>query len=303
MGQSQAEGVLHSLHNLLPTRDLVLDDGRLLERFVNHQDQDAFAELVARHGPLVLGVCRRVLHDPHDADDVFQATFLVLARKARSIRKPGSLSCYLHGVAYRLALKLKASAGRRRALERRVPPAESKVDLDLSWREVRALIDEELQRLPENQRQPLVLCYLEGQTQDEAASQLGWSRGTLKRRLECGRERLRLRLSRRGVTLGAGLFAAALTASTTRDAVNASLRRATVRVSLESQAGGAQALTPSRAGLLAESALRSVLPVRMKLGLMVMVMIGVGATAAGVLLSANPATVITAWPCLLMVAC
>jgi RNA polymerase sigma factor (sigma-70 family) len=289
MAHSNAEGVLRGLHDLVSSRGSIADDRQLLERFVGHEDQDAFAELVARHGPLVLGVCSRVLHDPHDADDVFQATFLVLVRKARSIRKPGSLSCYLHGVAYRLALKLKASAGRRRTHERRVTPVDARLDPDLSWREVRALIDEELLRLPATQRLPLVLCYLEGQTQDEAARQLGWSRGTLKRRLECGRERLRLRLTRRGVTLGAGLFAAAVTASTTRGAINAALRRATVTAGLQFQAGGKGVPGASRAVVLAETALRTLLPVRMKLGVILIVMLGFGVGAAGLMLGEAPA--------------
>src|SRR5262249_35280812 len=154
-----------------------------------------------------------------DAEDVFQATFLVLARKAATIRKPESLSCYLHGVAYRLAIKAKTEADRRRRHERRASTTGETEDTDLSWREVRAMIDEELQHLPENLRLPLVLCYLEGETQDEAARRLGWPRGTLKRRLERGRDRLRVRLSRRGVTLGGGLFAVVLTESATRGAV------------------------------------------------------------------------------------
>jgi DNA-directed RNA polymerase specialized sigma24 family protein len=105
MANSQAEHVLRQLHDLLESGGAPPDDGRLLQRFVAQRDQDAFAELVARHGPLVLGLCRRVLRDAHDAEDVFQATFLVLAKKAAAIRKPESLSCWLHGVAYRLAVK------------------------------------------------------------------------------------------------------------------------------------------------------------------------------------------------------
>ena len=281
MSHPQAEDVLRSLNNLLKSGGTPADDGRLLERFVRQHDQDAFAELVARHGPLVFGLCRRVLRDAHDAEDVFQATFLVLARKAASIRKPASLSCYLHGVAYRLALKLKAEAARRRAHEQRVSPAFRAEESDLSWHEVRALIDEELQRLPPAQRLPLILCYLEGQTQDEAARQLGWPRGTLKRRLERGRERLRLRLSRRGVSLGAGLFAAALTASTARGALPVLLRMATVRASMRFQLDEGGAIAATQPGLLAEAALKTALPAKLKLGAMLILMLGCVSAAAG----------------------
>jgi RNA polymerase sigma factor (sigma-70 family) len=245
--------------------------------------------LVARHGPLVFGLCRRVLRDAHDAEDVFQATFLVLARKAASIRKPASLSCYLHGVAYRLALKVKAQAARRRAHEQRVSPACGAEESDLSWHEVRALIDEELQRLPSTERLPLILCYLEGQTQDEAARQLGWPRGTLKRRLERGRERLRLRLSRRGVSLGAGLFAAALSASTTRGAVPVLLRMATVCASMRFRLDEAGAVAATQPGLLVEAALKTMLPAKLKLGAVLLLLLGCVSAAAGLAIQPTPA--------------
>jgi RNA polymerase sigma factor (sigma-70 family) len=204
MADSGAESVLGHLSRWLDARQTSQDDGRLLERFVLQRDEQAFAELMARHGPLVFGLCRRVLQNVQDAEDVFQATFLVLARKAATIHKPESLSCWLHGVAYRLALKAKAETQRRRFHEREAVSVRNSDEDDLSWREMRGVIDEELQRLPEKQRLPLVLCYLEGLTQDEAARRLNWPRGTLKRRLESGREKLRLRLTQRGISLGTG---------------------------------------------------------------------------------------------------
>ena len=173
MGDSRAGQVLGHLHHWLGSAATPLDDGRLLERFVHQRDEDAFAGLVSRHGPLVFGLCRRLLGNLQDAEDVFQATFLVLARKAATIRKPESLSCWLHGVAYRLALKAKDEANKRRLHERQAAPLADSADSDLSWREVRGLLDEELQRLPEKQRLPLILCYLEGLTQDEASRRLG----------------------------------------------------------------------------------------------------------------------------------
>src|SRR5262249_30053195 len=137
-------------------------DARLLERFVRQHDGEAFADLVRRHGPMVLGVCRRVLDDAHEAEDVFQATFLVLARKADAIRQGESLGSWLYGVAYRTALRARAEAARRRALAWEaddMPPSDPAAEA--AWRELRPLLDAELQRLPEKYRAPVVLCYLE----------------------------------------------------------------------------------------------------------------------------------------------
>src|SRR5262245_27405760 len=170
-------------------------DAELMERFINAHDEAAFARLVERHGPLVLGVCRRVLQNHHDAEDAFQATFLVLARQARHIRRRGALASWLYKVAYRLAVKLRASSERRRQLECQPPPARQKSADDLiTWGDLRMVLDEELDRLPEKYRGPLLLCCLAGQTREEAAEQLGWTLGTLKMRLERGRQLLRARL-------------------------------------------------------------------------------------------------------------
>src|SRR5947209_5401395 len=184
-------------------------DQQLLERFVRQQDEAAFTALLERHGPMVLGVCRRALHDEHLAEDVLQATFLVLARNAGAVRKRPSLGSWLHGVAVRLARKAwaeAARAGRADARPRPEPPPGPAAEA--SWREVRHILDDELQRLPESYRLPLVLCYLEGRTRDEAAAQLGWTPGRLKGLLERGRERLRARLVRRGLALPAGVLLA-----------------------------------------------------------------------------------------------
>src|SRR5262245_28043277 len=175
-------------------------DAQFLERFASHRDEAAFAALVRRHGPMVLGVCRRVLRHADDAEDAFQATFLVLAQKAATIRKRPALGSWLYGVALRVARK--ARSGRRpppgpEGLPMTAPDASTA----LTVAELQSGIDEELGRLPERCRAPLVLCYLQGQTQDEAARQLGWSKATLRRRLGRGRELLRLRLARRGLSL------------------------------------------------------------------------------------------------------
>jgi RNA polymerase sigma factor (sigma-70 family) len=217
------------------------DDRRLLERLTASRDEAAFAELVRRHGPLVLGVCRRVLRDAHDAEDAFQATFLVLARKAASISKRASVGGWLYQVAYHAALKARADAAARRRREQRAgrrPPADP-LD-ELSGRELLAVLDEELSRLPERERAPLVLCYLEGRTRDEAARELGCPLGTLKRRLEAGRGRLRERLSRRGLALPAALLAAGVAGP----AVPAALAAETARAA----AGGAAPAVTALAG-------------------------------------------------------
>ncbi len=213
-------------------------DQHLLARFVWQHDEAAFAALMERHGPMVLGVCRRVLHDEHLAEDVLQASFLVLARSAKAIRKRPSVASWLHGVALRLARKAKAEAARAGRGDTRPQPEPPPGPVaEASWREVRRILDEELQRLPESYRLPLVLCYLEGRTRDEAAAQLGWAPGRLKGLLERGRERLRGRLIRRGLAPAAG--AALLAESALAAPVPPLLAVATLRAALRLGAGEA----------------------------------------------------------------
>jgi len=187
-----------------PTADAVL-----LSRWVQQRDEAAFAALVARHGPMVLGVCQRVFGDAHEAEDVFQATFLILARKALSLRRPEALACWLHGVAARLARKARAAARRRVGCSRvlSMEPADSHPDPLhlLTVREMLGLIDTEIRALREVYRLPILLCDLEGRTQEEAAQVLGWTPGSLRGRLLRGRARLKARLARRGLTLPAGI--------------------------------------------------------------------------------------------------
>ena len=175
-------------------------DQHLLERFVSQQDEAAFAALVERHGSMVVSVARNVLNHPQDAEDVFQATFLVLARRAGSIRKLSSVGSWLHGVAYRLAHNAKRAALARNRVESHAPARVSAESPDdLTWRELRAILHEEMERLSDKYRAPLVLCYLEGMTQDKAAEHLRLPEGTLRGRLERARLLLRGRLSRRGL--------------------------------------------------------------------------------------------------------
>jgi len=210
-----------------------LSDAMLLERFVNGREESAFVTLVERHGPLVEGVCRRLLRDDHDAEDVYQATFLVLARKASSVPWRGSVGGWLRAVAHRLALHARADLGRRRmheslvsGLERRAirrgEPERSRFGLhehyhplvdpaaELERRDLRRLIEDELGQMPEKYRAPVLLCDLEGRTHQEAARKLGWPAGSMSRRLERARVLLRQRLSDRGISLGVALIAICL---------------------------------------------------------------------------------------------
>jgi RNA polymerase sigma factor (sigma-70 family) len=217
------------------------DDVRLLQRFASDRDEAAFTTLVQRYGPLVLRVCRNVLFDSHDVDDAFQATFLVLVKKAGTLAQPWLLGPWLHGVAYRVAVRARAQAARRRQHERQAKVMATQDSFSESdWRELGPVIEEEVHSLPEKYRVPFVLCYLEGKTNEEAARLLGCPKGTILSRLSRGRERLRSRLMRRGITLSAALFAAALSEATAQALVPLALVGATVRAAVE-MAGGAAA--------------------------------------------------------------
>jgi RNA polymerase sigma factor (sigma-70 family) len=215
-------------------------DARLLQQFVAQRDEAAFATLLERHGPLVLGVCRHVLGNTHDTEDAFQATFLILARKAASIRRQQSLAAWLHRVAANVSRTARANASRRRAHERQAALlAQPTPAGDEAFPDWRPLLHEEVDRLPEKYRVPIVLCYLEGQTHDQAARQLGWPLGTVKGRLARARHLLRARLARRGLTLSAGALGAALAQGPAPAAVPAALLALTLRAALAFAARGA----------------------------------------------------------------
>jgi RNA polymerase sigma factor (sigma-70 family) len=204
-------------------------DAVLLQRFVAANDRGAFELLIARHGPMVLGTARRLVDRTHDAEDVFQAVFLSLARLAKTIRTGRTLPAWLHKTTRRIAAKVR----RNRECGSRQPPPEPcesiPPEAQLVWQEVRQALDEELQHLPERLRSPLLLCYLSGLTRDEAAKQLGWSLGTLKRRLEEGRKALRIRLDRRGIA-AVGLALTVLAPGTLQAAVSQSLFESTLNM-------------------------------------------------------------------------
>jgi RNA polymerase sigma factor (sigma-70 family) len=203
-------------------------DADLLGRVVIDRDEAAFETIVRRHGSAVRAACRRVLGPTPDADDAFQATFVVFWREAARVRKSGSVGAWLYGTAHRIACQARIAAARRRRLEQNAA-AGTPIGMELpdpSWREACGILHEELDRLPDHYRLPLVLCYLESKSRDEAAAQLGWSVGSVKGRLERGRDRLRRRLMRRGIDLSAGLLAAL--AGESRAGVPMALLRATV---------------------------------------------------------------------------
>jgi RNA polymerase sigma factor (sigma-70 family) len=281
----QVPTLLRHIRRLATAQKLAhLSDRELLQRFAGERDEAAFAVLVKRHGSMVLHVGQRVLHNGHDAEDIFQATFLVLTRKAGSLRWHESVGNWLYQAAYRIALKAKTSAARRGVKEAKAAervPANSRDDL--SWREVETLLDEELHRLPVKYRAPLVFCYLEGSTRDEAAQQLGWSLSTLKRRLERGREMLRLRLVRRGLTFSAALFAPMLTQTTVKAALAPGLIQATVRSALQLAAGQSMAgLVSAPVAALVEGGLKTMFVTKLKVATAVLLAVSV-VTAAGAL--------------------
>jgi RNA polymerase sigma factor (sigma-70 family) len=218
-----------------------LPDSELLQRFHAQQDQAAFYAMLRRHGAMVLDVCRGILGNEADAEDAFQATFLILARKAGSIRKAASLASWLHGVAYRTALKARVQSAARRKHQACVPVRQPSVPDDLSWREVRQVLHEELSGLPERYRAPLVLCYLEGATQEAAAALLSVAKSTLRGRLERGRELLRRRLLGRGVGLSALLVAAAWPTVYASASISIALLVSTVKAATRITAGSASA--------------------------------------------------------------
>jgi RNA polymerase sigma factor (sigma-70 family) len=288
MAQEQLACVLRHVQRLVGGRlSTRLSDGELLERFTTQHDEAAFEVLVQRHGPLVLRVCRRVLHDAYDAEDAFQATFLVLARKAASIRSHTSVAGWLYGVAYHLAVRARARAAKRRLHERRAGSMR-KVDSDTRpvGRELEAVLDEELGRLPEKYRTPLVLCYLEGKTNEQAACELGCPAGSMSSRLARARELLRDRLTGRGVALSAAGLACLLGSDVVSAGVPASLVKTTTQAALLFAAGksGAAGAVSAGAVALAEGVVNAMITCNLKLlTALVLTLILLG-TGAGVLI-------------------
>jgi RNA polymerase sigma factor (sigma-70 family) len=267
-----------------------LDDGQLLERFATGNDEAAFAALVALHGPMVLGVCNRLLRDAHDIEDAFQATFLVLVKRAASIRDPGRLGPWLHGVARRVGMRARAEAARRRShrdLSGPTEPAEETAMTPASRAEGKdtlGVIDQEIDRLPASFRDAVVLCDLEGHSYNEAARRLRCPLGTLQSRLARGRARLRTRLVSRGVT---PLAVAAILSESARATVPEALAEATIRAATAGAVPAtAAALAVSVARGLALSAIKP-----LAVTLIVATIVVVGRSLPGDGLTAGPSAV------------
>jgi RNA polymerase sigma factor (sigma-70 family) len=281
MSDSQFPSVVEHIRRLARRPDAASPaDRELLRGFCSGTDPEAFTALVCRHGPLVLRVCRRVLGQQQDAEDAFQATFLILARRASSLRTVASLAAWLHGVAYRVALQAKRNAARRRLHEARAAEAvPTSAAAEVSWREVQAILHEEIEGLPERLRAPFLLCCVEGLGRAEAARQLGLKEGTVWSRLAQARKQLQARLRRRGIDLAAVLAAAAFTGEAGRAALSPALVAAVVRAAGKA---GASVASPGVTALV-EGVLEGMAVSKMKIGLGLLVAVGLLAAGAGTL--------------------
>jgi RNA polymerase sigma factor (sigma-70 family) len=280
MMTGELNGVLHRMRRwALPRDGGGPTDGELLGAYVERRDPAAFEALLLRHGPMVLGVCRRILASAADAEDAFQATFLVLVRKAASVVPREMVGNWLYGVAYRTATSAHAMNARRRAKERSAARPEARPED--AWDDVRPLLDEELSRLPDKYRVPVVLCDLEGRTRREAARHLGWPEGTLSTRLRAGRGLLARALARRGVSLASGALAATLArqaaAACVPAALQASTRTAAALFAAPQVPAGA---ISARVTALAERVLQTMLLTKLKAGAVVCLAAALGLLAS-----------------------
>ncbi|HEV3386936.1 MAG TPA: sigma-70 family RNA polymerase sigma factor, partial [Gemmata sp.] len=251
-------------------------DRQLVERFLIERNEAVFEVLVRRHGPMVYRVCWRVLQQSEDAEDAFQATFLILAQKLGTLRDRDCLASWLHGVAHRTALKARSLATIRKRHETLVPvPSTVPVD-DLTWKELRSVLDAELVRLPEKWRLPLILCYLEGRTQDEAAAQLGWSGNTLRRRLEEARAALGRTLDRKGfgpAALSAVLLSDCTCCGIALPTATSALIDAAVVLATGRAAGG---IIPPKVAILTDGVLKAMPLKHHKIAMVLLVMGAIG---------------------------
>jgi RNA polymerase sigma factor (sigma-70 family) len=272
-----------------------VSDGQLLETYISRRDEAAFAALLRRHGPMVWGVCRRVVGNHHDAEDAFQATFLVLIRKAASVLPREEVANWLYGVAYRTALKARTTASRKRARERPLKdvPEPEGGEQDL-WRDLQTLLDQALRGLPVKYRVPIVLCDLEGRTHKEAAGQLGCPEGTLSARLKRARALLAKRLARHGLVLSGGALAGLLTRkaalASVPTSVMASMRKvANVLAAGQAPASGAISI---EVAALTEGVLKAMVLKKIQVASAVLVVLAValGGACATVLMSPRRAS-------------
>jgi RNA polymerase sigma factor (sigma-70 family) len=278
-----AKSMEHWIHQLRRTALLSeaagLSDSQLLQSFILRREAAAFEALLRRHGPMVFGVCRRILRHSQDAEDAFQATWLVFIRKANSISPADMVANWLYGVAYRTALKAKAATARRWAKERHVfEIAKTEIDSEAIWRELEPILDLELNRLPDKYRIPIVLCDLERKTRKEAARQLGWPEGTISGRLARGRVMLAKRISRHGLSLGGGALAMALSGNAASANLPPSLVISTIKAATFIAAGHATAaagMISAKVASLTEGVVKTMLLTKLKIATGVLLAAGV----------------------------
>jgi RNA polymerase sigma factor (sigma-70 family) len=265
-----------------PQEAAAVTDGQLLRTFLADRGEAAFELLVRRHGSMVLGVCRRILGNLHDAEDAFQVTFLVLARKGGSIVPREQVGNWLHGVALRTALEARARRARRRTRELQVMDMpHPTVSAEVNWEALHRILDQELERLPVKYRSAIVLCDLEGRSRKEAARQLGLAEGTLSSRLATGRQMLVRRLARHGLTLPAAGLVAALGAQTARAAVSPALVSATAKAVMLAASGQAGGLFSAQVLSLSQGVLKTMLLQRLKVVSVLLLGIALGTYGVG----------------------
>jgi RNA polymerase sigma factor (sigma-70 family) len=296
MAASQLSEVLQHLRRAVLLRDGTgRTDAQLLNDFVSRHDPAALAALVSRHGSMVWGVCRRVLGNHHDAEDAFQATFLVLVRKAAAIASPELLANWLYGVAHQTALKARATAARRRTRERQVnqmpEPAATEPEI---WHALQALLDQELSRLPDKYRVAIVLCDLEGKTRKEAARELGVPEGTLAARVTRGRVMLAKRLTRHGLAVSGGGLGVILAQNAASAGVPASVLSCTLEALSLVAAGQAMAVgvISTQVAALTEGVLKSMLLRKLQVAVVLLLALG----ALGIGAAALPLRTVAAEP-------
>ena len=261
-----------------------MTDGQLMERFIARRDEAAFGELVRRHGPMVLGVCKRALPNQHDAEDAFQATFLVLACKAASILPREMVGNWLFGVACRTAQKIRAMTARYRAREKQVEVLPETPVEGEDVHELGCLLDQELERLPDKYRVPVLLCELQGRSRKEVARQLGLPEGTLSSRLATARRMLATRLARRGFGVTGGAIALALAPSGAAAAVPMELAASTIKAAVSTITSGSLADAVSvQAATVAKGIIKAMLVAKLRV------------TVAGVLAIAVAGMIAIAW--------
>ncbi len=297
MAHGQAGIILRHICTILDTQAAKsLTDGQLLERFVARRDESAFSVLMQRHGRLVWSVCRNILHPEQDAEDAFQATFLVLARRAESIRKGESVGSWLYGVAHRVAMKAKKTAAKRWRYERgggmlspaatagkhsaRAGESMAPGGGELALKELQAILHKELERLPNKYRAPFVLCCLEGRSRKEVAGELGWKEGTVSSRVAEARRQLQRRLTRRGVALSAVLCATAVVPN----GASAALAAKTLREAMLDAAGQGK-IVSAQVAALADGVMKAMALGKAKVGMALV--LAASLVGAGVGLSAN----------------